>query len=150
MEREWPIFAEQLLAHTPYRAIISLPMELNTELSGAIDLFMTDEAQLHKVDLADAMVVARQATDALVIAQAIAAPTSPLTDEPELSWLRGPSAHRRTYVWAAMGMLMTRYHLTAPDALALLRSYAFGHDAVLDDVALDVVERRLDVDQVSL
>ena len=47
-----------------------------------------------------------------------------------------------------MGILMTRAELTAPDALAMLRSYAYARDALLDDIAAAVVNGDLDVAEI--
>jgi AmiR/NasT family two-component response regulator len=48
-----------------------------------------------------------------------------------------------------MGIVMTRFELTASDAIALLRSYAYGHDMVLDDVAAAVVDGTVDLGQLQ-
>jgi hypothetical protein len=35
---------------------------------------------------------------------------------------------------------MTAYQLTAPDALAMLRSYAYGHDLLVDDLSVALAD----------
>jgi hypothetical protein len=52
-------------------------------------------------------------------------------------------------VWLAIGMTMTKFAMTASDALALLRSYSYGHDAMVDDIAAALVGGRLDLDQLQ-
>jgi hypothetical protein len=42
-------------------------------------------------------------------------------------------------------MVASQLGISAGDALAVLRSYAFASDAQLREVARDVVERRLDL-----
>jgi hypothetical protein len=48
----------------------------------------------------------------------------------------------------AGGMLMLAFEAPAPDALAVLRGYAYGAGRTADDVAIDLVERRLQPDQL--
>ncbi len=145
----WPVLAEQLVRRTPYRGIVSLPLDLGAGLSGAVDLYATDAAQLAAIGLADAIRVASLIVDALRIAQAISSPTSPWTDRPEPVWLSGPAAERRTQVYIAMGMAMTRFAVTASDALALLRGYSFSHDSDLDETADALVNNRLTLEDIN-
>jgi AmiR/NasT family two-component response regulator len=51
-------------------------------------------------------------------------------------------------VWVAIGILMAKFDLTAPDALALLRGYSYMQDVLLDDAAADLVAGRLSVDDL--
>jgi AmiR/NasT family two-component response regulator len=46
-------------------------------------------------------------------------------------------------VWVAVGILMERGRLTNPDALAVLRAYAYSHQMTLDAVAADLVGHKL-------
>jgi hypothetical protein len=48
----------------------------------------------------------------------------------------------------AVGMLMLTLNAPAADALAVLRGYSFTVGRTADDVALDLVERRLRPDQL--
>jgi hypothetical protein len=61
--------------------------------------------------------------------------TPKAADVPGPGWLHGPTAQRRTRVWVAIAMLNTEFGLSASDALARLRAYAYAHDQTLDDVA---------------
>lgn len=45
-------------------------------------------------------------------------------------------------------MAMANFDLNADDALALLRAYAYGRSRVLDDVALALVEGRVELSQI--
>ena len=51
----------------------------------------------------------------------------------------------RSVVHLAAGMVAGQLGISAGDALAVLRSYAFARDAQLREVARDIVERRLDL-----
>jgi hypothetical protein len=46
-------------------------------------------------------------------------------------------------------MTMARFDVSGTDALALLRAYAYGHDELLDEVALDLVEGRLLLNEIQ-
>ncbi len=53
------------------------------------------------------------------------------------AWLDTDPARDRTYVWVAMGRAISQFGLSATDAIASLRSFAYGHDRLLDDVATE-------------
>src|SRR5206468_2869451 len=124
----WPSFAEQLLEHTPYRAIISLPLQVTDGYRGAIDLFLVEPQRVRLVSLADAVTVTDQVGEALRTAERGEADAQYRSESPAPRWMRTAAASRRANVWVATGMAMGRSHLSAADALALLRSYAYGHD----------------------
>ena len=57
-------------------------------------------------------------------------------------WLDDTLGHRAE-IHQATGMVLVQLGISATDALARLRGYAFVHRRLLLDVARDVVERRL-------
>lgn len=149
IQRQWPLFAAEFFEQTPYRGALCMPLRLSPETVGALDLFVTEPEDLADISLSDVVAVCDQIIDALTIAQAITGSVNAFSDEPKPVWLQTGAVRNRTNVWVAMGMLMTRLNTTAPDALAVLRGYAFSHDAVLDDIADALVKGRLDVEQVQ-
>ncbi|MDT0263720.1 GAF and ANTAR domain-containing protein [Jatrophihabitans lederbergiae] len=149
IERRWPAFGAEFLKHTPYRGVVSLPVRLSGNTVGALDLFLENEQDLGRLSIADGVTVTQQITDALAVAHAITKSATAWSDEPEPLWLQSSSARNRTNVWVAMGMLMTRMDVPAADALSVLRAYSYGHDAVLDDVADELVKGTLDVAEVQ-
>jgi hypothetical protein len=50
----------------------------------------------------------------------------------------------RAEVHQATGMVIAQLHMSADDALAILRAHAYAHDTTLADIAHQVVTRRLD------
>jgi hypothetical protein len=141
----WPGFSDVLVTHTPIRGIISLPLHGPLESVGALDLYLQAPGDIRSVGLADAFAVLAALT--LTFATAMAGePRS----ESGPAWLDAPAAGRRAQVWQALGMVNVGLELRTPDALALLRAYAYGHDMVLDDVADALVHRRLSLDELSL
>jgi hypothetical protein len=147
LEGNWPMFADVLFAQTPYRAVLTVPMVLGPGTRGAVDLFLHDPATLPRVRVADASRVTDQIADALRRVGAAPSITGTFsTDEP--SWLESPTAQARTVVWLAMGTVLSRLDVTANDALALLRAYAFANETVVDDVAAAIVDGSIDAERL--
>jgi hypothetical protein len=143
--RSWPAFADALAARTPIRGVIGLPLQDPLQDVGAVDLYLQSPAQVRDVGLADALAVLSALT--LRFAQAMA-------EEPHAesgpAWLDAPPAGRRAQVWQALGMINAGLELRTPDAMSLMRAYAYGHDAVLDEVADAIVQRRLSLSELFL
>jgi hypothetical protein len=144
LQARWPGFSDLLIAHTPIRGVISLPLHGALQDVGALDLYVHPPGDIRSVGLADALAVLSALTGAYATAMA----EEPRTESGP-SWLDAPAAGRRAVVWQAIGMVDVALDIRGPDALALLRAYAFGHDTDLDAVADDLVERRLDLAELS-
>jgi|GraSoiStandDraft_4_1057263.scaffolds.fasta_scaffold262987_2 hypothetical protein len=157
LEKRWPNFTDELFRHTPYRAVVSLPLAITRRSFAALDLFLIDAPRLSDLSLPEVSAVSDQVVDALSMAvdEALDKPqTDPDTDrDPDAErddtliplWLTAAPAQARTYVWVAMGMAMTEFRLTAADALALIRSYAYGRELLIDDVASGLVDGSLNL-----
>ncbi|MGI8880604.1 MAG: hypothetical protein ACR2KJ_08880 [Jatrophihabitans sp.] len=69
---------------------------------------------------------------------------------PDRGWIYSPAASERMMVWVAIGMVNASPRLNAADALAVLQSWAYAHNQLIDDVARAlVVDRALDVEELS-
>jgi hypothetical protein len=150
--RRWPAFASDFAARTPYQAIISMPIAMD-EATGALDIYLRDGAELDAVGLADAMAVAQEIGRALDAASASDGSLESADSDPDTlrpRWMGGATALTRGDVWIAVGMLMTPLGLPAPNILALLRSYAYGHDRTLDDLAGQLCRGDLDPADIIL
>jgi hypothetical protein len=143
--RSWPVFADALVTKTPIRGVIALPLRGPLRDIGAVDLYLQSAERVRSVSLADVLTV----LTALSLCFADAMAGQPHTESGP-SWLDAPPAGRRAQVWQALGMINAGLHLRTTDAMSLLRAYAYGHDAVVDDVADAVVQRRLSLDELSL
>ena len=149
MRERWPAFAADFARNSPYRAILSLPLHVSPSISGAVDLYFSDPDDVERLVLTDVLTVVSQIGDAIIAAQAATSTDSGLeVDETHPAWLFSASAHDRTQVWIALGMLMTAGGMSATNALAVLRAFAFSRDHVLDDVARDLIEGRIDTDRI--
>ena len=145
LARDWPVLYAELHRLTTFRSIASLPIQIDDEGAGAIDLYLTDPTQVQALDL----VAAEQVADH--IAGMLAGPglgvVSSLACGPSL--LNGPDSDRRFQLWIALGLVHVQLDYSPPDALALLRAYSFSHDLVLDDVASSLVTRVLSAEQLQ-
>jgi hypothetical protein len=140
LQRRWPGFARLLARHTPYRAVVALPIGETLAGPGAMDLFFTDENTVPQLDVFEALAVGDLACAALGDA-AVWAPWSPRGGP---AWLHGPAAQDRGRVWTAIGRVAMARRLTTPAALDVLRSTARAVDRTVDDLAGDVIAGRVD------
>ena len=64
------------------------------------------------------------------------------------AWYREVTA-RRHHVWVAIGMVVGRGRRPTHDALDVLRGHAYALEVTLDELADDLVEGRLTLDDLS-
>ncbi|WP_245614193.1 GAF and ANTAR domain-containing protein [Actinokineospora inagensis] len=132
----WPVFAAQM-ADRPVGAIFAFPLVHGAARVGAMDLYRTRPGWLTPPELAIALQVADIAAAALIGPPA-AGPGAEIDEE----WLASLPFHRE-HVHQATGMLIAEHRVPAGQALALLRGYAFATGRLVDEVAADLVNRRL-------
>jgi hypothetical protein len=128
------------------------PLQLGAITVGVLDLYHLQPGALAGDGLAGALRAADAALWALLGFRAgeTLNTTTNGTGPPDLpGWLSGAPLHR-TEVYQATGMIIGQLGVTATTALAKLRGFAFAHDRPLDEVARDVVARRLRVDDEEL
>jgi hypothetical protein len=141
MAGRWPLFQRQLVAKTPFRSVASVPLGMHRMLPfGAMDLYSTrpDGAVFPEIDQLESAIAGTASRFLL------AAPTTmDATGTVMPAWFDTQPARHRMQVWSAVGMLTARSRLSSADALDLLRSYAFGHDLTLDDLARQLLQGSL-------
>ena len=145
LAHRWPAFHDLLVTHTPLRSALALSLRGRLKGVGAMDLYFTDPDGASTVDVFEARCVAELVSDQLDGAADWSVWTS--TEEP--AWADTPDARRRGRLWMAVGMVMLDLEIPAADALALLRGYAYAAGRTADDVAVDLLERRLETDQLG-
>jgi len=143
LARRWPVFHDLLVTCTPLRSVLALSLRGRLQGVGAMDLYLTARDGVAAVDVFEARCVAELVSDHLEVA----ADWSVWTPTELPAWSDTPDARRRGRLWMAVGMLMLVLEAPAPDALAVLRGYAYAAGRTADDVALDLVERRLQPEQ---
>jgi hypothetical protein len=140
----WPAFHDELVARTPIRGIISLPLEDQLRGIGALDLYTVPPNDVTALRLADALEISAELS-AVFAASSRAARRR--RDGPV--WLEAPAAERRSVVWQAMGFLNSGLGVSSTDALALLRAFAYAHGDDLDELSRRVVEREIPLERLA-
>ena len=135
---EWPLFGAAA-AELGVGALFSFPISMGTQLFGVADLYRTLPGPLGDEATARAVKVSHQ----------VAAPAAHFASRSATSQveLPGEAAALRREVHQATGMILMQLEIDAPGALAALRAHAFARDRSVEDVARDVVARRLDFGQ---
>ena len=143
-EVRWPAYTPAMLAHQ-IRGVLAIPVTVAGACVGALDLFLTRPQELRADQLAGLGVAAGLAQLPLLdmfSADLHAAATDPCSD----AWAELNSL-TRAEVSQATGMVMAQLNIEAPAALARLRAHAYATDRTATDVARDIVERRLRLEQ---
>lgn len=131
---EWPVFATAVAA-LPIGAIFAFPLQTGAIGIGAVDLYRRRPGWLSGGELAVALEVVDLVTAVLLGLL--------LGEDGDTDGLRDVLSPGREQVHQATGMLIAAFSISAEEALARLRGYAFVMDRPLDDVAKDIVSRRL-------
>jgi GAF domain/ANTAR domain len=135
----WPAFAAAALA-AGVQAEFSLPLTAGTGGIGTLDLCRDRPGMLSDEHLADAMVAADIARDAVLYQ-----PYAP--GGPDLAELLAAAGTDRIVIHQATGMIAAQLDDTTANALARLRAAAFASGRSMYDIARDVVERRVRFDE---
>ena len=118
------------------RAVFGFPMQVGAARLGALNVYRDEPGPLSDDQHADALVMADVAAMDVLVMQANAPPGA-LATELEAG------ANFRFVVHQASGMVSVQLGVSVTEALIRLRAYAFTHDRMLNDVADDIVARRL-------
>ncbi len=137
MIRRWPGFARELMAVTPFRAIVAIPLSAGMTDVGTTDLYLVDPAQLDVLASDDLVRIADRVSERLASAH----PADRADGDP--AWLSGPSAIQRNGVFIAMGMVSVALDVPAAAALAAIRGRARRQHRTVDDISREIVGRTL-------
>ena len=148
----WPQLHDLHVQHTPFRGGLSLPLRFGPARIGALDFYLRDPADLDAHDVVAGQLIAELSAEILLVTLTRTAPEGLTLDEAggpvTPAWLDTPALLARRQVWIAVGMLNLARHLGSADALALLRAHAYGAGRTVDDLAADLVEGRLALDDL--
>ena len=134
----WPVFTAAA-ARPGARAEFCFPLGVGGTCIGVFDLYRGAPGMLSEDQLADALVAADIARDALLYLQ------DP-PGHPGVAALLDMAGMDRIVVHQATGMIAVQLDATPADALARLRAAAFQSGRSIYDIAQDVVERRVRFD----
>jgi len=133
--RRWPAFTSAAL-RAGVRAVFGFPLQVGTVRLGALNLYRDRPGPLTGDQHADALVLAGVAARWVLETQAGAAPGSVAGD-------LEAGADFHFAVHNAAGMVSVQEGITVTEALIRLRAFAYSSDRLLDDVAKDMIARRL-------
>ena len=130
----WPGYAPAAHDHG-VRSVFAFPLQIGTARLGALDVYRADIGSLSARMLSRALTFAEVAMQGLLDA-GTGAPgaAEDLVDDSE---------NNRLEVYQAQGMVGVQLGVSTEEALARLRAYAYAHDRRLNDVARDVIARKL-------
>jgi GAF domain-containing protein/ANTAR domain-containing protein len=135
----WPAFAAAAMA-AGVHAEFSLPLTVGSDGIGTLDLCRDRPGMLSEEHLADALVTADIARDAVLYQQYAPGGRG-------LAELLDMGGTDRIVIYQATGMIAAQLNDTTSNALARLRAAAFASGRPMYDIAQDVVERRVRFDE---
>jgi len=134
----WPALVPALI-DTGIRAVFAFPLQLGTIRLGALDLHCGQPGDLRTQQYDDARIVAEVVTHALLELQAGTA-TGALAPELERAETLRIEVHQ------ASGMVAAQLGVGVGEALVRLRAHAYAEGRPVDDVARDVIARKLRIE----
>ena len=135
----WPLYAAAA-SNQGVGAAFAFPLQIGAARLGVLDMYRQLPGSLSAEELAQALTFADVATTMLLDGQADA-PLGAAADG------LGEALEYRFELHQAQGMVMVQLGVGLASALALLRAYAYAHDRHLDQVARDVVTRKVRLDE---
>jgi hypothetical protein len=145
LRSRWPAYYDALVAHTPIRGTMSLPLTDELRGIGALDLYVVPPRDTAALSLGDGLRISEEVS---AIFHAEGRRGHDPADGP--AWLDAPAAERRSTVWQAIGYLNAGLGVSSTDALALLRAHAYAEDRDVDDLARRLVSADLPLESFRL
>ena len=132
----WPLFRDEVHRDPiapEVRALFAFPLYVGSLNIGAVDLYADKPRELDEVEVARVSKLAELAS--WQVLRRIIGDDGSAED---------PSPLSRREVHQATGMVLAQLDITAEQAVVLLRAHAFATGRTVREVAIDVVELRLD------
>ena len=139
-DARWPVYGPAMLAHQ-IRGVFAMPVLVAGAYVGALDLFCAQPGPLHAEQLAGAVVAAELAS--IPVLDLMAADLQAAISDPSSNAWAELNVLSRAEVSQATGMVMAQLGIDASDALVRLRAHAYATDRSAVDVARDILDRRL-------
>jgi hypothetical protein len=135
----WPGYSAAVQAHG-LRSAFAFPLQVGSARLGVLDVYREQPGELAEEALADSLVLASIATEALVEGQGDSdVGAAPSGVEQALE--------SRFAVYQAQGMVMVQLGVPLDEAMARLRAHAYANSRTLGSVARDIVARTLTFDR---
>jgi GAF domain-containing protein len=135
----WPMYAPAV-HDRGVRAVFAFPLQVGAARVGVMDVFRDRPGPMSDDDIAQALVFADIALNAVLDGQKDAPPG-------EVPEGFGEEPVFRAEISQAQGMIMVQLGVSIAEALVRLRAYAYAQGRPLADVARDVVARTLHFDE---
>ncbi|WP_045745725.1 GAF and ANTAR domain-containing protein [Actinoplanes rectilineatus] len=133
----WPVYTPAA-RDAGVRAVFAFPLQVGAARLGVMDVFRDRVGPLTGTELQLAFTFAELTVEALLNLQ-----------QGDISAGDGAMAldfGRRAELFQAQGMVMVQLGVSIGEALVRIRAYAFAENRRLEDVARDIVQRRLRLD----
>ena len=140
---QWPGFAAAA-ADRGVRAVFALPISVITYPIGALDLYRNSPGTLSSDSFSGSLLAAELA--ALPILDLMGMDLNAATSDVFSTAWEQLSSLTRVEVYQAAGMLVAQLGITPSEAVLRLRGYAFAHNQTASQVAYDILDRRLRLD----
>lgn len=127
----WPGFTADAVT-AGVGAIFSFPLQLGAARLGVLELHRHAPGPLSRAQVTDALLLADAATDAILDDLR---GTAPMTSSRQVDI--------QIEVHQATGFVAVDLKISLPEALARIRGYAFANQLTLTEVAKNIIERRL-------
>jgi hypothetical protein len=131
----WPVLFGAL-AKLDLGALFAFPLRLGAVTVGVADLYRSLPGALDERDIATATSLAREIAPRALQAATVSARAEAPTKS-------GLAAELRREVHQATGMILVQLDVDASEAFLRLKAYSFSSGISIQDVAKDVVQRRL-------
>ena len=134
--RTWPAFAEAL-RHENVGAIFAFPMLVGSLRLGAVDLYCSRPQKLTTVD------TQRSEALAAVVSRIVLRQAMTRFDQPDDAEPNNPFFRRTLH--QATGMVLAQLNIPPDDARLVISAHAFATGRGVQDIAEDILARRLDL-----
>jgi ANTAR domain len=134
----WPAFIDLAIA-TGVGAVFAYPLSMHGAAVGVLTVYQDAAGALTSTQHDDSVALAEVLAETLLGLQSDA-PDNVLSPGLEAAVVYRAQIHQ------ASGMVAIQLQVSAGEALARIRAYAFAHDRTIDVVAADIVGRRLRLD----
>jgi hypothetical protein len=139
-DARWPVYGPALLAHQ-IRGVYAMPVLVAGEYVGALDLFCAKPGPLRTEQLVGAVAAADLA--GIPVLDLMDADLQAAVSDPSSNAWAELNALSRAEVSQATGMVMAQLRIDPAEALVRLRAHAYATDRSAIEVARDILDRRL-------
>ena len=119
-------------------AVFAFPLQVGASRFGVLSMFADVPRFLDGAELSQGLALSELATEVLL-------DSSDDTNDGEIDPDLKSALGFRSEIYQAQGMVMVALETAPPEALAIMRAHAFSSGRKLIDVSIDIVERRLDL-----